>query len=142
MKTTFITIVLYFFTLFSFSQTKILSWNLENFGKSKTDSEINFIASTVVDYDIVAIQEVVAGYGGAQAIAKLAAILNEKGTKWDYTISEPTSDSSYKAERYAFIWKTSKAKLKGKPSLEKNLVWKLIVNLIMPHLKLAKRLLL
>ncbi|WPO79190.1 endonuclease/exonuclease/phosphatase family protein [Flavobacterium sp. KACC 22761] len=117
MKTTF-SIVLYFFTFLSFSQTKILSWNLENFGKSKSDSEINFIASTLLDYDIVAIQEVVAGYGGAQAIAKLATQLNEKGSKWDYAISEPTSSSCYKAERYAFIWKTNKAKLKGKPWLE------------------------
>ncbi|MEN2414751.1 endonuclease/exonuclease/phosphatase family protein [Flavobacterium mesophilum] len=117
MKTT-LSILFYFFTFLSFSQTKILSWNLENFGKSKSDSEINFIASTVLDYDIIAIQEVVAGYGGAQAIAKLSSVLNEKGSKWDYVISEPTSSSSYKAERYAFIWKTSKAKLRGKPWLE------------------------
>jgi hypothetical protein len=30
----------------------------------------------VRDYDIIAIQEVVAGYGGAQAVAKLADELN------------------------------------------------------------------
>lgn len=114
-----LSIVLSFFTLFSFSQTKILSWNLENYGKSKSESEINFIASIIVNYDIIAIQEVVAGYGGAQAVAKLTAALNEKGAKWDYAVSDPTSSSSYKAERYAFIWKTNKAKLKGKPWLEK-----------------------
>ena len=111
---------LFFFTVLSFSQSKILSWNLENFGKSKSDSELNFIANTIIDYDIIAIQEVVAGYGGAQAVAKLADILNQKGSKWDYTISNPTSsNNSHKIERYAFIWKTNKAKLKGNAWLEK-----------------------
>jgi deoxyribonuclease-1-like protein len=110
---------LVFFTLFSFSQTKILSWNLENFGKSKSETELNYIANTIVDFDIIAIQEVVAGYGGAQSVAKLVALLNQKGTKWDYSTSDPTSGGSYKKERYAFIWKTSKTKLKGKPWLEK-----------------------
>ena len=111
--------VLLFFTVLTFSQTKLLSWNLENFGKSKSESELNFIANTILEYDIVAIQEVVAGYGGAQAVAKLAMLLNEKGTKWDYSISDPTSSSSYKKERYAFLWKTSKIKLKGNTWLEK-----------------------
>ncbi|TDO94016.1 endonuclease/exonuclease/phosphatase family protein [Flavobacterium sp. 245] len=114
-----LSLALSFFTFLSFSQTKILSWNLENYGKSKSETEINFIASIVLDYDIIAIQEVVAGYGGAQAIAKLTDILNQKGSKWNYAVSDPTSSSSYKAERYAFIWKTSKVKLKGKPWLEK-----------------------
>ena len=108
-----------FFTIHSFSQIKIVSWNIENFGKSKTYSDLNFIANTVRNYDIVVIQEVVAGYGGAQAVSKLAQILNEKGSKWDYTISNPTSGDSYKKERYAYIWKTSKAKLKGNAWLEK-----------------------
>jgi len=111
--------LLLFLSLLSFSQSKIVSWNLENFGKSKSVIELNFIANTVQEYDIIAIQEVVAGYGGAQAIAELNRILNEKGTKWDYTISNPTSGTSYKTERYAFIWKTKKAKLKGNPWLEK-----------------------
>ncbi|OXA95533.1 endonuclease/exonuclease/phosphatase family protein [Flavobacterium hercynium] len=102
-----------------YSQVKVLSWNLENFGKSKTESQLIFTANTVRDYDIIAIQEVVAGYGGSQAVAKLAAILNEKGSKWDYRVSDPTSGTSYKKERYAFIWKTSKAKLKGNCWLEK-----------------------
>ena len=110
---------LLFFTVLTFSQTKILSWNLENFGKSKSESELNFIANTLLEYDIVAIQEVVAGYGGAQAVAKLAMLLNEKGTKWDYSISNPTSGTSYKTERYAFLWKTSRIQLKGKAWLEK-----------------------
>ena len=111
--------VLLLFSVLSFSQTKILSWNLENFGKSKSGNELNFIANTILNYDIIAIQEVVAGYGGAQAVAELNRILNEKGSKWDYIVSNPTSGNSYKKERYAFLWKTKKIKLKNSPWLEK-----------------------
>jgi endonuclease/exonuclease/phosphatase family metal-dependent hydrolase len=102
-----------------FSQTKLLSWNLENFGKSKSQETISYIANTLRDYDIIAIQEVVAGYGGAQAVAKLADELNRKGAKWDYVISDPTTRSAYKTERYAFLWKTAKLKKIGRPWLEK-----------------------
>lgn len=109
---------LLFITTSLFSQPKLLSWNLENFGKSKSDIEITFIANTVKNFDIIALQEVVAGDGGAQTVAKLADELNRKGAKWDYTISDPTSSSAYKTERYAFIWKTSKVKKIGKAWLE------------------------
>lgn len=117
MNKIFCFLFLLFFTSF-YSQTKLLSWNLENFGKSKSNQEIAFIANTIKDYDIVTIQEVVAGNGGTQAVAKLADELNRKGTKWDYRISDPTSSTAYKTERYAFLWKTSAIKLKGKPWLE------------------------
>jgi deoxyribonuclease-1-like protein len=59
-------------TTTTFSQVKLLSWNVENLGSSKSDSTIVYIATTVKNYDIVALQEVVAGNGGAQAVAKLA----------------------------------------------------------------------
>ncbi len=108
-----------FISSIAFSQTKLLSWNIENLGSSKSNQEITFIANTLRDYDIVAIQEVVAGYGGAQSVAKLADELNREGAKWDYTISDPTSSSAYKTERYAFLWKTSKIKKIGSPWLEK-----------------------
>ncbi|TAD92507.1 MAG: endonuclease [Bacteroidetes bacterium] len=99
---------------------KILSWNLLDFGKTKSDSEIDFIAQTVKDYDIVLIQEVVAkDPGGAQAVGRLGEALNKKGSKWEYRISNPTSgDNSYKKERYAFLWKPSKVSLVGRPWLE------------------------
>ena len=106
------------FTSTLFSQPKLLSWNLENFGKSKSNNEITYIANTLKNFDIIAIQEVVAGDGGAQAVARLADELNRKGAKWDYTISDPTSSSAYKTERYAFIWKTSRVKKIGKAWLE------------------------
>ncbi len=113
-------LILFFLVHFSFyAQVKVLSWNIENLGKSKSESTITLIATTVNAYDIVAIQEVVAGPGGAQAVARLADELNRKGSKWDYVISDPTSSSANKTERYAFIWKTAKIKKIGKAWLEK-----------------------
>ena len=117
MKKRYLIILLLFFVN-GYSQTKLLSWNIENIGKSKSDQEISFIANSIKDYDIIAIQEVVAGYGGAQSIARLADELTRKGAKWDYTISNPTSGNSYKKERYAFLWKTSKVKKIGYAWLE------------------------
>lgn len=101
-------------------QTTLCSWNIRDFGQSKDNTEIAFIANTIKGYDIVAIQEVVAGPGGAEAVARLADQLNRLGTKWDYVVSDPTSgDNSYKKERYAFLWKPSKAQRIGDPWLEK-----------------------
>lgn len=104
----------------SFSQVKIVSWNVENLGKSKSITEIKFIAETVKKYDIIALQEVVAGYGGSQAVAQLADELNRTGSNWDYAISEPTTSSAYKTERYAFLWKTALVKILEKPWLEQH----------------------
>lgn len=103
-----------------FSQINLCSWNIRDIGRTKSDSAIEFIASTIKDFDVVAIQEVVASDpAGAQAIARLAAVLNNKGARWDYTVSDPTSSSAYKAERYAFLWKTSKLAKIGDAWLEK-----------------------
>ncbi len=109
-----------FFFYFSYANITICSWNLCDFGKTKSDAEIDFIANTVKVYDVLAIEEVVAGDGGAQAVGRLADALNRKGSKWDYTISDPTSGvNAYKKERYAFIWKTSKLTKVGDAWLEK-----------------------
>lgn len=96
-----------------FSQVSVISWNVQNFGKSKTSAHIAFIANTVKGADIVAIQEVVAGNGGAQAVARLADRLNRTGSKWDYVISDPTASESGQAERYAFLWKVASVQKKS-----------------------------
>jgi len=100
-----------------------VSWNIRDFGGSKDDTEIKQIAQVVRDFDIVAIQEVVAkNPKGAQAVARLADALNRMGVKWDYRISDPTqSPSVYKRERYAFLWKTASVKLLSVPYLDSNL---------------------
>ena len=104
---------------FGFSQVQLVSWNVENLGKSKSNEEIAFMATLLNKYDLIALQEVVAGYGGAQAVARLADALNRKGSHWDYTISNPTTSSPSKTERYAFLWKTASVKKIGKAWLEK-----------------------
>jgi hypothetical protein len=86
-----------------YPQTKLISWNIANFGQSKSDKTIHYIANYLRDYDIIAVQ-VVAGYG-VQAVARLSDELNRTGSKWDYIISDPTSSSPYKTERYALYGK-------------------------------------
>lgn len=104
---------------FGYSQIKMLSWNIENFGQSKSNTEIVYIATILKTYDLIALQEVVAGNGGAQAVARLADALNRKGSQWDYTISDPTTSTPSKTERYAFLWKTARLKKIGRAWLEK-----------------------
>lgn len=118
MTKTVLVFLLLLLTITVNAQVKLLSWNIENLGKSKSDTTIAHIANIINNYDIVALQEIVAGYGGAQAVANLAEQLNQKGSKWDYTISNPTSSSTYKVERYAFLWKTANVKKIGKAWLE------------------------
>jgi deoxyribonuclease-1-like protein len=115
-------LLFFLFSIVSFAQVSICSWNLMNFGKSKSDTELEFIASTLNKFDIVAIQEVVAGNGGAQAVARLVDELNRKGSHWDYAISDPTtSNNPSSVERYAFVWKPSKVKKIGESWLEQHL---------------------
>lgn len=118
MTKTVLVFLLLFLTTTGNAQVKLLSWNIENLGKSKSDTTIAHIANIINDYDIVALQEIVAGYGGAQAVAKLADQLNRKGFKWEYSISNPTTSTAYKTERYAFLWKTAKVKKVGEAWLE------------------------
>lgn len=123
MNRAFLTAILIIHLICSFAiveneSVKICSWNIRDFGKSKSDEELKFIAKTVEGFDIVVIQEVVAGGGGAQAVAKLVVILNRNGNSWDYSISNPTFGSSYKTERYCFLWQNAKVKRVGRPWLE------------------------
>lgn len=113
-----ISFILVVFVACSAQPFTLLSWNLKDLGNSKNAVEIRFIAQTIRNADIVAIQEVVAGDGGAQAVARLAAELNTMGAAWDYAVSNPTSSSAYKTERYAYVWKKSRVKLQGKPWLD------------------------
>lgn len=113
-------LLLLFFIFFYFNihcqidTVNLVSWNIRDFGKTKNSAELENIAEIVRDTDILAIQEVVAGYGGAQAVAKLSDILNRKGAQWDYVISNPTNSPKYATERYAFIWKTKNIKIKNR----------------------------
>ncbi|MBA6151516.1 endonuclease/exonuclease/phosphatase family protein [Gelidibacter maritimus] len=102
---------------------KLVSWNIRHLGRTKTPEDIFEIANILRDFDMVAIQEVVAkDPAGAQAVAKIADELNRMGSKWDYQISDPTkSPSVYISERYAFLWKTSKVSIINRAYLDKEL---------------------
>jgi len=101
----------------------LVTWNIQDLGGSKNDEEILFIAKILKDYDLVALQEVVGkDPAGGKAVARIADALNRLGSKWDYSISNATkSSSSYASERYAFLWKTSKFRLKKRAYLDSEL---------------------
>lgn len=105
------------------ANVRLLTWNIRDLGQSKDDAEIRFIAQVLNDYDVIAIQEVVAkDPRGAQAVARIADQLNRMGNSWDYRVSDPTqSPNVYMSERYAFIWKKSRLQLIGRPFLDKDL---------------------
>ena len=101
-------------------QLSICSWNIQDMGRTKDEKEIEQMTILLRDMDIVAIQEVVAvDPAGVKAIGRLADVLNRKGARWDYKVSDPTNSSSGKKERYAFLWKTKKVQLVGRPWLDK-----------------------
>lgn len=81
------------------------------------------MAKILRDFDVVAIQEVVAkDPAGAKVVATIADELNRLGNQWDYRVSDPTqSPSSYISERYAFLWKRNKVRLLNRPYLDKDL---------------------
>jgi hypothetical protein len=61
-----ILLVFYFFFFVFYPQTKLISWNIANFGQSKSDKTIHYIANYLRDYDIIAVQEL-----QAMAVCKL-----------------------------------------------------------------------
>ncbi len=90
----------------------ILSWNLYNFGKTKTPEQLKMVAQIVRNYDIVTVQEVSTSEAGARAVAQLADELDRTGANWDYIVSDATSGEG--SERYAYLWNSSRVALKGK----------------------------
>src|SRR5690554_5037105 len=98
----------------------LVSWNIRHLGRTKTEDDIYQIATLLRDFDIVAIQEVVAkDPAGAQAVAKIADELNRMGFQWDYQVSDPTqSPSPNISERYAFLWKPSRVRMVHRAKLD------------------------
>lgn len=90
----------------------LVSWNVQDMGRTITDDDIDRMARILRDADVIAIQEVVAkDPAGAQRVAALDAALDRTGTEWDYRVSDPTSSiSPHDKERYAFLWRRSKVK--------------------------------
>lgn len=101
----------------------ILTWNIQDLGRSKDASEIAAMISVMRQYDLVLIQEVVAkDPAGIQKVAAIVEGLDRTGANWDYRVSDPTkSPSSHMSERYAFLWNTSKITLVNRPYLDRAL---------------------
>lgn len=106
----------------------LLSWNIQDLGKSKSEDVLTEIADIIydADADVVAIQEVTAGKDfGARAVAKIVDVLSRKGKDFDYLVSDPTTSDSLGVERYAYITKKSKVIIsRGDSGLASDLVGK------------------
>src|SRR5690606_35048353 len=76
-------------------------------GKSKSPESIVQMAAILKDFDVVALQEIVVGPEGAKAVGKLVDALDRSGANWDYCISDATTGSKQKREKYAYLWKSS-----------------------------------
>lgn len=118
MKKKYLLFILYLVltSSFCYAQTtlSVLSWNLKDLGISKSTTDIEMIARIVEPYDVIAIQEVVAGPGGPAALRRLVNQLNRARVKWKFEISDVTSGTSaHKAERYAFLWQDSRVSRSG-----------------------------
>ena len=122
MKKILLSILIVCCSIVTYANVIIGSWNLQNLGNKKSEESLQVMVEVINGFDIVAIQEVLTSESGAQVIAKMVNMLNQKGAKWDYCISEPTtSDNVQERERYAFIWKKHKVKLLKKPFLVQQL---------------------
>jgi endonuclease/exonuclease/phosphatase family metal-dependent hydrolase len=98
----------------------ILTWNIQDLGRSKSEAELAAMVSIMRSYDLVLIQEVVAkDPAGAQRVAQLADALDRTGSNWDYRVSDPTdSPSPYIRERYAMLWNSARLRLAKPPRLD------------------------
>ena len=63
-KTTFLLFLIFAQATGMGGNISMCTWNLKDFGNTKNDSEIKYIAGILKNYDINAIQEVVAKSGG------------------------------------------------------------------------------
>lgn len=110
----FVVFIFLHFTFTSSAQNeiKLLSWNLQNFGKSKKYEQLDFIADQMYTFDLIAVQEVLKNHG-EEAIFKLTKILNEKSKNsiWQAAISDSTTGNPFQSERYAFIWNSKRIQL-------------------------------
>lgn len=98
----------------------ICSWNIQHFGKSKKDAQMSFIANTLKDFDIVAIQEVASTIEGEKAVVRLQDKLDSicKTCAWDFEISPINTGNPNQKERYVYFWKKTRVKKEGQGWLD------------------------
>lgn len=101
---------------------RLLTWNIANLGRSKSQAEIALIADVIVESeaDVVAVQEVVASEMGPEAVDRVGAALEARGGRWNWSVSNRTSGRPT-AERFAFFWRPDRALPQGSFWLEPTL---------------------
>lgn len=90
------------------STVKIATWNLREFGGSKSDGRetepLYYIAEIISHFDVVALQEV---RGNLAALNQLLGIL---GPDWDHLATDVTDGDAGNGERMAFLFNRQKAR--------------------------------
>lgn len=96
---------------------KLLSWNIRDLGSSKNQEEIQVMAVQIMNYDVIAIQEVVGSDPGVKAMVRLTQRLNDIDTvsRWLQYTSLKTTGSG--VERYGYIYKSVVVTIKDAPFL-------------------------
>lgn len=127
-KSTFLPLITLFILILNFNNfgiaqnttLTICSWNVKRLGESKTEKQIEFMASQIHHVDLIALQEIVIGKDGKNALKQLIHHLKTfSKTEWQYALSEvTTSEIAQEKERYAYIWKKNKINLVSYPYLD------------------------
>lgn len=84
------------------SELKLAAWNIRSLSdRSRNDNELQKIAQTLIDYDLIAIIEV----RDERVLKRVQQILSASGAEYGYLMSDPVGQvgSTYK-ERYAFLY--------------------------------------
>ncbi len=120
------------------AQTSLISWNIRDFGQSKSDAEIRQIAQILRDADLVALQEVVAGPGGAQAVARLPGLYPTETVviAGDFNASE-TSDAFQEFYKQGYCPALRDQKTTLKRSCDEGYLNHAIDNIYFPEKKIA-----
>jgi hypothetical protein len=130
-----VTLIIFYLIYVQSTTLSVATWNLKLFSRlSRTDEEISLIALVAARYDLLALQEI---RTNDEAIIALIDILEKSfGLKYNYLVSEGVSkfecararatrytlftmsfiQIGYGGERYAFIWRSDRIKLRNPPS--------------------------
>jgi len=99
----------------------LLSWDLNGFGRSVEQNELELVQTIIQKFDVIALQGLHIGSSGAHVVEQIVEQLNADQSSWSFSISSSISNVPYKSERYAFIWNDQHVALNTSPYLEESL---------------------
>ena len=84
------------------SELKLAAWNIRNLSHgNRTDAELRKIVKILIDYDFIAISELL----DEKVLKRIQRFLSESGAEYDYQISDPVGhEDEDRRERYAFLY--------------------------------------